>query len=142
MKRILTLFAIASLGVAFVANAQSWTPSSIYSIGGGDITSAGVFKSDGTLIRTLWSLKPYSSGTYPVAWDGKDDLGQTVPNGTYEMRIISSNIKYSWEGTIGNMSAQKTGPTKYHALDVIHSMVNVGNMMYFTYGYNEGLASC
>ncbi|HEX8461533.1 MAG TPA: hypothetical protein VF623_08890, partial [Segetibacter sp.] len=38
-------------------------------------TSAGVFKSDGALIRTLWGNEPMKAGTYTKAWDGKDDLG-------------------------------------------------------------------
>ena len=35
-------------------------------------TSAGVFASDGTLIKTLWSGVSYTPGTYTGVWDDTD----------------------------------------------------------------------
>jgi hypothetical protein len=39
-------------------------------------TSAGVFKADGTLVKTLWSGLPYDAGTHTGKWDGTDDEGK------------------------------------------------------------------
>ncbi len=36
-------------------------------------TSAGVFKADGTLVRTLWSTVRYAAGAHTEFWDGSDD---------------------------------------------------------------------
>lgn len=32
-------------------------------------TSAGIYKSDGTLVRTLWSGKNINAGRHKIAWD-------------------------------------------------------------------------
>src|SRR5437868_414995 len=41
-------------------------------------TSAGVFKKDSTLLRTLWSNVRYGAGTHTASWDRKDDAGHLV----------------------------------------------------------------
>ena len=37
------------------------------------LTSAGVYKKDGTLLRTLWGGVKYKAGTNTAKWDGLDD---------------------------------------------------------------------
>ena len=36
-------------------------------------TSAGVFKDDSILVKTLWNAEKYNAGTYTKYWDGTDD---------------------------------------------------------------------
>jgi len=78
-------------------------------------TSAGVFKKDGTLVRTLWNTELYSKGTFTKFWDGKDDFGVRIvsPDSSYEIKVLSNNVQYIWQGTIGNTSDSMTGETKH-----------------------------
>src|SRR5262245_18500954 len=69
-------------------------------------TSAGVYF-NGWLIKTLWSNVPTNAGSHNATWDATDDLGHLLPSGTYEVRIVSSNPKYTWMGVIGNTSARR-----------------------------------
>src|SRR6218665_1235840 len=62
------------------------------------MTSAGVFRSDGSLIRTLWRKVRYAPGAHTSAWDGKTDSGADAPAGTYRFKVIYHNIDYTWEG--------------------------------------------
>jgi outer membrane biosynthesis protein TonB len=63
-------------------------------------TSAGVFDSNGGLVRTLWSMVPYPAGTFTQQWDGKDDFGNALvsPQTNYQARVLSHNVSYTWEG--------------------------------------------
>lgn len=104
-------------------------------------TSAGVFQKDGTLIRTLWSGVPYKAGKYTKVWNGTDDEGRLVASGDYDIKVLTNDVKYTWEGVIGNTSAQSTGPTVHRGLESIRSMAVVGNVAYYAKGYSEGNAS-
>src|SRR4051812_22764858 len=53
------------------------------------LTSAGVYDANGTLLRTLWSGKSYSAGTYAIEWDGKDDAGNSVNPGGKVFKVLS-----------------------------------------------------
>jgi hypothetical protein len=44
-------------------------------------TSAGVYKPDGTLVRTLWRNVIYGPGATTRTWDRNDDNGAAVPRG-------------------------------------------------------------
>ena len=45
-------------------------------------TSAGVYQTNGTLVRTLWSkVRYYAPGTYTTIWNGLDDNGNAVAAG-------------------------------------------------------------
>jgi len=107
------------------------------------VTSAGVYNSvDSTLIRTLWSNVNYNAGTYNIKWDGKDDIGNAVPAGNYIVKVVSSNVKYTWQGTIGNTSDVDTGNTVhrgYYACMVGMTVVN--GTAYYGTGYSEGSPS-
>ena len=104
-------------------------------------TSAGVYKSDGTLVKTLWNGVSYNAGTYTQTWDGTDDVGVKVSNATYTVKILSNNVKYEWEGTIGNNSAAATGITKHRAFQGMYGMSISGNNAYYCTNYNEGWTS-
>ena len=69
----------------------------------------GVYGEDGSLIRTLWSGVKYSTGTYKETWDGKDDMAKTVAEKKLEIKVLSNNVQYEWEGaSIGNTSIALT----------------------------------
>ena len=101
-------------------------------------TSAGVYGEDGSLIRTLWSGVKYSTGTYKETWDGKDDMGKTVVEKKFEIKVLSNNVQYEWEGaSIGNTSTALTGNTKHRLYEPIRGLAIVGNTAYVAGGYNE-----
>lgn len=101
-------------------------------------TSAGVFTADSTLIRTLWSGIVYPAGTHTGSWDGKTDEGLLAGNGNYYIKVLSNNVNYVWEGTIGNNSDALTGPTIQRGYAGINGMVVVGQYAYTCKGYSEG----
>ncbi|WP_018614248.1 T9SS type A sorting domain-containing protein [Segetibacter koreensis] len=104
-------------------------------------TSAGIYKTDGTLIRTLWSGVNYNAGTYKINWDGTDDNRNNVPVGNYIAKVLSNNVSYKWEGVIGNTSDSMTGSTVYHSNDIIKCMAISGNTAFCGAGYAEGHSS-
>ncbi len=104
-------------------------------------TSAGVYK-DSTLIRTLWSLIKYDAGTYPLTWDGKDDLGNPMPAGNYNIKVVSNNVKYEWQGVIGNTSSTNTGSTVHRGFYYFMTdLTFAGNTAYYCSGYSEARPS-
>ncbi|HEY0055782.1 MAG TPA: hypothetical protein VGB63_10530, partial [Pedobacter sp.] len=109
-----------------------------FTMGGGGRTSAGVFKTDGTLVRTLWSGIEYSAGIHKFKWDGKDDFGLTLPDEKYTAKVLSNNVQYTWEGVIGNTSAALTGSSKLRMFDPLTGMAVAGDKIYWAAGYNEG----
>lgn len=106
------------------------------------VTSAGVYTSDQTLVRTLWNCEKYPAGTITENWDGKDDNGIQVTNKNLHVKVVSNNVSYTWEGTIGNTSDSMTGLTKhrgyYHCM---RGLAFSGNTGYFCTGYSEGSPS-
>ena len=108
-------------------------------------TSAGVYKNDSILIRTLWSNERYAAGTYNKKWNGTDDYGNiiTSPDATYKIKVLSNNVNYDWlGGSIGNTSDSTTGVTRnkggYHCM---RGLAFVGNYGYYCTGYSEGSPS-
>jgi len=61
--------------------------------------SAGVYTEEGRLIRTLLAD---ASGVVDLYWDGLDDMGKVAPAGTYEARIVSSDIRIVDDGAFGD----------------------------------------
>ena len=65
--------------------------------------SAGIFDSNGQLVRTLLAQTPESAGTVTLTWDGKDDYNRTViDNGTYTWKALSSQLNVVDQGGIGD----------------------------------------
>ncbi|GAB3320110.1 hypothetical protein GCM10027299_13430 [Larkinella ripae] len=112
-----------------------------FSLSTGATTSAGVFAKDGTLIRTLWSGKTYPAGKHKQTWDRIDDEGKQVQDGDFDIRVLSNNVSYTWEGTIGNSSTNMTGEKKHRWSDRVFDMRVVGDYAYFVTGYAEGQPS-
>jgi hypothetical protein len=105
-------------------------------------TSGGIFKKDGTLVRTLWNNEKQTAGTYPIVWDGTDDFKQTLPVQDYDAKVVVNNVQYTMEGYIGNTSTALYEKDKRHrTLDPLTSIEIVGNTGYYSVGYNEGNGS-
>ncbi len=121
-----------------VTAASSSTVSFSFNLGAEARTSAGVFKKDGTLVRTLWGGITYKAGTYTETWDGKDDEGRLLLDGNYDIKVLSNNVTYTWEGTIGNNAANTTGIGKHRGWNPVSGMVIVGDKAYFCSAYQEG----
>ncbi|WCT13846.1 hypothetical protein [Mucilaginibacter jinjuensis] len=108
-----------------------------FSLAQGAKTSAGVFAKDSTLIRTLWSGTYFDAGHHSADWDGKDDEGLPAKPGTYIVKVLSNNVKYKWEGVIGNTSDSLSGPSVMHSMDALNSIAIANGVAYYTTHYNE-----
>ncbi|MEO6731287.1 MAG: PA14 domain-containing protein [Ferruginibacter sp.] len=107
-------------------------------------TSAGVYQNDSFLVRTLWNNEKYKKGTYTRQWDGKDDNGVKIasPSATYKIKVLSNNVNYEWQGTIGNSSTNMTGPSKHRGYYFcMRGLAFSDNYGYFCNGYSEGSPS-
>ena len=106
-------------------------------------TSAGVFKDDSILIKTLWNNEKYASGTYTKYWNGTDDNGNkiTSPAAAYKIKVMSNNVQYTWQGTIGNTSDNMTGESKYKGYTSLKGLSFGNTYGYFCTGYSEGFSS-
>ena len=99
-------------------------------------TSAGVYNGD-VLLRTLWSNVEKDKGIHTIEWDGLDDEGIPVSSGNYTIKVLSNNVKYEWLSPIGNTSNTKGGTSILKHLEVIQGMVQVGDYLYYNFGFNE-----
>lgn len=140
MNYRILLFGLLYLIVCYKAQSQTNTVSFSFSLDNAAKTSAGVFKSDGTLIKTLWSGVSYKAGTHTATWDGSSNNDVYPADGTYQIKVLSNNIQAEW-GLAGNTSAANSGSTVQHAADVVTSMCFAGKWGYYSVGYNEGHAS-
>ncbi len=129
-------------GICSAISAPPPNPSSVFSftLESDATTSAGVF-ANGALIKTLWSNVHYSSGSHTATWDGTLDDGAIAPTGSYAIKVLSNNVKYTWEGVIGNTSDSYTGPNIHHSEDIMYGMAISGSNIYYAAGYNEGRAT-
>ncbi len=46
-----------------------------------------VYSESGALVRTL-NMGAKDAGTYDIDWNGKDESGNTLPNGTYRFDVV------------------------------------------------------
>lgn len=137
-------FALAKK-VFYKTNSSSLqTPSAVhfsFTLNNASLTSAGIFAQDGTLIKTLWSGVQYNAGTYSRSWDGTDDEGRLVAGSDFNVRVLSSKVKYTWEGVIGNTSANFAGSTVHHAMRRMYGMTIWKSIAYYATYYNETASS-
>ena len=103
-------------------------------------TSAGVFNSQGGLVRTLWSKVRYdAAGAYSALWDGLDDNSNIVPPAVYQIRLLQHNTEYVWDGAIGNTSTAVSGPSVHLGFWPMADMAITGTNAFYVSGYNEGM---
>ena len=107
-------------------------------------TSAGVFKDDSILVRTLWNNVHYNTGTFTSSWDGKDDYGVSIVSTAknFQVKVLTSNVNYQWQGILGNTSKSQTGSGVhrgyYHCM---RGLVFTNGYGYYCRGYAEGAPS-
>lgn len=103
-------------------------------------TSAGAFTPDGRLVRTIWRNVRYPSGTFSSTWDGTDDSGNPVAGGNYQIRVLYHNVKYDWDGVVGNTSFTHVGDhlwRSFFTLNAVGSLAVSGTTAFLTTGYVE-----
>src|SRR5437016_3277657 len=101
MRQLAIILIVASTAIA----GHTATTTFSYSLPISQNTSAAVFDTNGTLIRTLWSGVAMPAGTNIGTWDGlKDDGTAADPAATYTFKVVGNNIQYKWLGVIGNSS--------------------------------------
>ena len=61
--------------------------------------SIKVFSSSGELVRNL-AMSPVPSLGFQVQWDGRDELGEPVPAGTYLYRVESAQYSETRKVTL------------------------------------------
>jgi hypothetical protein len=74
-----------------------------------------------------------------VYWDGRDDDGARLPSfGHYHVRVLAHNVRYTWEGVIGNTSRDTTGAHIHRAFGPIAGMaIDAAGDGFYVVGYNE-----
>ena len=137
MKHLASILAALCLLVA----ARAFAVTVSFTLPSAATTSAGIYDANGVLVRTLWSSVHYNAGTYSAQWNGLDDMGVLRPNGSYQLRVLRSNVQYTWEGVVGNTSDNFTGPTVHHSPDAYFGMALNGTSIYLTSGYQEQVSS-
>ena len=102
-------------------------------------TSAGVFDSTGTLVHTLWSGKRREGGPLSLEWNGERDDGLAVTaSDKYVARVIAHNIRYVWEGVIGNTSRAASGDSVHRGFNPVNDMaIDAAGNAFYVVGYNE-----
>lgn len=102
-------------------------------------TSAGVFDSSGALVYTLWSGKQLNAGTLSLEWDGRRDDGlPAIASDKYVARVIAHNVRYVWEGVIGNTSRAASGNSVHRGFNPINDMaIDAAGHAFYVVGYNE-----
>jgi DNA-binding beta-propeller fold protein YncE len=102
-------------------------------------TSAGVFDSSGALVRTLWSGQRREAGAISLEWDGRlDDGGPANSGEPYVARVIAHDVRYVWEGVIGNTSDAAQGPSIHRGFYPIQDMaIDAAGNAFYVVGYNE-----
>jgi hypothetical protein len=105
----------------------------------GGLTSAGIFDSDGRIVRTLWALETFNAGNLNCSWDGLDDFGTPAPPGTYTWKVLRNGAQYNNIGVIGNTGLPPI--TSGHVPSVIEGVAldsqgNEGNV-YTVHNWDE-----
>lgn len=98
-------------------------------------TSALVYSGD-TQVRTLWSGVTYPAGTNSYSWDGRDDFGNLMADGTYTVKMLAHNITPTWENVVGNSSSISPTAMVHRAYLPVTDIAGSTNV-YLAHGYNE-----
>jgi hypothetical protein len=101
-------------------------------------TSAAVYSAQGKLVKTLWSNVTYSAGNHLESWNGTNDLGDSVPEDSYVVKLLRNNVRYEW-GLVGNTSKDPTALRSWDMQsDFPTDMAFSGSVAYTANGYSEG----
>ncbi len=110
----------------------------VFNLGQDYTTSAGVYKPDGTLIKTLFSARRMAAGSNVVFWNGLNDNNEIAPSDSYTIKMIAHNVQYYWENVVGNSSVPNSGASVHNGFEPIKAMAFSGTAGFYTSGYNEG----
>jgi len=67
------------------------------------LLSAAVYRSDGTLLRTLLAGRSMDAGKVELGWDGSSDSGQAATPGSYQVRaVLNSGMHARYIASGGN----------------------------------------
>jgi flagellar hook assembly protein FlgD len=55
--------------------------------------TAKIYDSRGNVVRTIWSNKGFSGGKYALTWDGKNNKGKLLNDGTYKLTMSVTDYK-------------------------------------------------
>lgn len=141
----LLFFLLLTATASWAASSRTFT----YTLTSSCRSSCGVFDSNGTLIRTLWSGKIYPIGQHSIEWDGNYDnhygIVNPAPEGIYTLKVLTNNVQYNWDGEIGNTS---NGPLGFLGESVWKSLcppgdfaINANGIGVAALGYAEGPAT-
>ncbi|MES2428254.1 MAG: hypothetical protein V4560_14840 [Bacteroidota bacterium] len=106
--------------------------------------SIAVFRQDSILVKSIVSDTVIQAGTHTMYWNATDDLGSTIPfpDSSYTIKIKSNNLKYNWDGVIGNSSDSMTGSTVHKGYyECMNSLAFGSTYGYYCNGYSEGIPS-
>jgi hypothetical protein len=78
--------------------ASGWTKVGAMT-GKGTRQSAGLYRDDGTLLRTLLAD---AAGVRDLWWDGRDDQGQPAGPGKYQLKTLSHDARVRDDGSFGD----------------------------------------
>jgi flagellar hook assembly protein FlgD len=101
--RGLAVFSLCVTGFAASLDAQSNFSVQLSQSG---LTTAGIFDSNGNLVRTLWALETFNAGNLNGSWDGLDDFGNPVASGSYKWKVLRNGALYNNVGVIGNTACR------------------------------------
>jgi|GEM_PF-713942 len=138
LPRLLIFTVLYFLACRQALYATSGDTTFTFTLDGTYTTSAGVYKPDGTLVRTLWRKVAYGSGSTTRTWDNRDDDGNPVPAGNYAIRLLYHNTQYLFDGMVGNTSSPSFGTSVFHGMQGIHNLAITGNSAFFANGIDEG----
>jgi len=79
-----------------------------YSTAEGCQASCQILDGQGKIVRLLQVPTPVQRGRHGIDWDGLDDLGNPMPGGTYDARVILNPAVYKNMGAIGNTATPAT----------------------------------
>ena len=146
LVRIILLCMAVAIGVsgyAFSSNTlRQHTPGSgpytfKFTLATNHQASAGIYSSNGLLVRNLYGNRLLSAGSYTHYWDGNDDFGNPMGPDNYTVKLLTHNVTAVWDGTIGNTSTYQTATTKLTGLANFADVLAVGNEIYMLRTYNE-----
>ena len=86
-----------------------------YSLSAPGSLTMRVYDAGGTVVRTLLNAVPRQAGAGSVTWDGKDDGGTAVPDGTYAIRASAGSSSASTTAVVDRTAPARpvvTAPRK------------------------------
>ena len=66
------------------------------------VKSAGIFDTDGVLVSYLFHNLALPAGDYPYTWPTRDWQGRPIVPGTYELRVVESDLAMRYKGLVFN----------------------------------------